>query len=254
MTTLSDGGPIYTNGGQGNGTGAVTSVLTGNFVTGGNHTNNMLYHDEGSSYWDTHDNVTSLGGGNWVGMWIGTIHDITIGPVNFTDNANANNNGTSITFTAPTVVADGNWPSAALSIMAAAGLEASYRTPASIVDDDDQAFAYAAAWTTSGGRGYGDFDDNVHYTGNDGDVATLTFTGVAVSLLGEKSADQGTIEVLVDGQSRGMIDTSLPAGSSRQTQQMLFSSGPLMAGSHTLAIAKRSGTYMTVDAVTVQAM
>jgi hypothetical protein len=254
MTTLFDGGPIYTNGGQGNGTGAVRSVLTGNFVTGGNHTNNMLYHDEGSSYWDTHDNVTSLGGSDWVGMWIGTIHDITIGPVNFTDNANANNNGTNITFAAPTVVSGGNWPAAALSIMAAAGLEASYRTVPSVVDDDDQAFAFAGTWGTSGARGYGDFDDNVHYTTTSGDVATLTFTGVAATLLGEKNPDQGTIEVLVDGQSRAMVDTSLPAGSPRQAQQVLFSSGLLTAGSHTLAIANRSGATMTVDAVRVQPM
>ncbi len=107
MGHLFDGGPIYTNGGQGNGDGSATSVLADNFVTGGNDTNNMLYQDEGSSYWATHDNVTSLGGSDWIGMWTPTIHAITVGPVNYTDNANVLNNGTTIAYTAPTVVTEG---------------------------------------------------------------------------------------------------------------------------------------------------
>ena len=62
MNYLFDGGPIYTNGGQGDGGGTTTSTLAQNYLTVGNHTNNMIYQDEGSSYWDTHDNVTSQGG------------------------------------------------------------------------------------------------------------------------------------------------------------------------------------------------
>ncbi len=167
MNALFDGGPIYTNGAQGNGSASATpvvSVASGNFVTAGDHTNNMLYHDEGSSYWDTHDNVTSLGGSDWVGMWTPTIHDITIGPANYTDNAAVNNAGTNITFTQATVVALGAWPAPALAIMTKAGLEPGYRTAAPMLDDDDQAFAYAGTWAAVGARGFGDFDDNAHYT------------------------------------------------------------------------------------------
>jgi hypothetical protein len=34
-------------------------------------------------------------------MWTPTIHDITIGPPNYTDSADYQNNGTNITCTAP---------------------------------------------------------------------------------------------------------------------------------------------------------
>jgi hypothetical protein len=84
MNTRYDGGPIYTNGGQAgdteNGT-PVGSVLAGNYVSIGNHDDNMLYQDEGSSYWHTYDNVVNFAaGGNWIGMWTPTINNITIGP------------------------------------------------------------------------------------------------------------------------------------------------------------------------------
>ena len=121
MNDLFDGGPIYTNGGQGDGGGTVASILTQNYLAVGNHTNNMIYQDEGSSYWDTHDNVTSQGSSCWIGMWTPTIHDITVGPVNYTDGGNACLNGTNITYTPATAVSGGNWPAAAKTIMTSAG-------------------------------------------------------------------------------------------------------------------------------------
>jgi hypothetical protein len=252
MGYLFDGGPIYTLGGQGEGGGSVTSVLASNFVTAGNDTNNMLYQDEGSSYWDTHDNVTSLGGANWIGMWTPTIHDITVGPVNYTDNANTLNNGTNITYTAPTLVTLGNWPQAALGDMSAAGLESAYEVPATMVDEDSQSLAYAGTWAAQGFRGFGDYEDNVHYTMNDGDSVTLTFTGTGVSSIGEKDPSQGTVAWSIDGQGQGTVDTSLPAGMAREVQQVLFTSATLAAGSHVLQITKNGGDYMTVDAFRIQ--
>jgi hypothetical protein len=72
--------------------------------------------------------------------------------------------------------------------------------------------------------------------------------------MGEKSVDQGTVEVLVDGQSQAMVDTSVPAGAARLTQQALFTSATLPLASHTLQMIKRGGSYMTIDAVRVQTM
>ncbi len=252
MGFLYDGGPIYTNGGQGDGDGSATSVLASNFVTAGNHTNNMLYQDEGSSYWSTHDNVTSLGGADWIGMWTPTINDITVGPANYTDNPNTLNNGTSITYTAPTLVTGGSWPPAALAIMQAAGLEPAYRTasasPTPTLDDDDQSLAYTGTWAAAGFRGLGDYDDNVHYTTANGDSVALTFKGTGVTFIAEKSTDQGQIACSVDGQSPATVDTSVPAGSPRLAQQAIFSAASLAAGTHVLTVTKSSGAFMTVDA------
>ena len=253
MGFLFDGGPIYTNGGQGGGNGLTPSVLAQNFLAAGNHTNNMLYQDEGSSYWDTHDNVTTLGGSDWIGMWTPTIHDITVGPVNYTDNANTLNNGTNITYTAPTVVTGGTWSTvpAAVTIMQSAGLEPAYRGSPAMRDDDDQALSYTGTWTTQGSRGYGDYQDNVHYTATNGDTVTLTFSGTGVSLIGEKSSDQGEVALSIDGVAAGTADTSVPSGSAREVQQVLFTSATLAAGSHTLQVTMNSGSYMTVDAFRV---
>jgi hypothetical protein len=117
MRTLLDGGPIYTLGGQ---DPKAESTVVGNWVHDAPNNNNMLYHDEGSSYWDTHDNVVSNQTGRWVGMWTPTIHDIAIHD-NFTDNTVVKNLGTNVVITNTTVVTGGAWPPAAQAIMAASG-------------------------------------------------------------------------------------------------------------------------------------
>ncbi len=119
-------------------------------------------------------------------------------------------------------------------------------------DDDDQALAYTGSWATQGFRGFGDYDDNVHYTTTDGDSVTLSFTGTQVAFVGEKDASQGPVEWFVDGTLGGTAQTSVPSGSPRQTQQTLFTSATLPAGAHTLKIVKAGGQYMVIGAFVVQ--
>lgn len=238
MGVLSDGGPIYTNGGQGGG-----SVVAGNVVGGGNHTNNMLYHDEGSSYWDTHDNVVRFGGQNWVGMWTPTIHDITI-HANYSDNASYNNNGTNITFTQATIVSGGAWPSTAQSIIAAAGPGPAHQPFPKIVDDDDKAIAYSGSWFANGFRGLGDYNDSVHATTVNGDSATLTFTGTGVRVLTETNSDEGQIAISVDGVSKGTVNAYSPT---RLAQQAIYQIGGLTSGTHTIVLTKAGGQYLVID-------
>ncbi len=122
MRVLHDGGAIYTLGGQGEAGARVYSLLTGNYVSTGNHDNNMLYHDEGSSFWHTWNNVvSSTGRGVWIGMWTPTINEITVGPHNYSSTVRYYIRGTSISYTPPTVVSNGDWPAAARAIMKAAG-------------------------------------------------------------------------------------------------------------------------------------
>lgn len=242
MNILNDGGPIYTNGGQGNGDGSATSVLAGNLVEVTNHTNNRLYQDEGSSYWNTYDNVTRTGGGNWIGMWTPTIHDINIHD-NYSDTSSYSNHGTNITFNQATIVSGGNWPTAAQAVIAAAGPDAAYR-PLTGRIDDDTAVSYTGGWTAGGNRGLGDYEDNVHATQTNGDTASLTFTGTAVSVVGEKNTDQGQVEVFLDGASQGLFDTS---SATRQAQAVIYSTSGLTVGNHTIQFVKRSGTWATLD-------
>ncbi|MEY9966146.1 hypothetical protein ABIA33_004205 [Streptacidiphilus sp. MAP12-16] len=243
MGVLHDGGPIYTNGGQGGGDSSQTSVLAGNVVAEGNNTNNMLYQDEGSSYWNTHDNVVRFGGQNWIGMWIKTIHDITIHD-NYSDNAAYNNNGTNITFNQATIVSGGAWPAAAQSIIAAAGPTGQYRQTTGRIDDDALSIAYTGAWAASGNRGYGDYQDGVHYTQTDGNSVTVTFYGTGIEFVTETNSDEGVVNVSLDGTSKGTVNANTPT---RHAQQTLYSTSGLPLGTHTLTLTKAGGSYLLVD-------
>jgi hypothetical protein len=244
MGVLHDGGPIYTLGGQGGGNATMTSVLAGNVVTTGNHTNYMLYHDEGSSYWDTHDNVVDFATGHWMGMWNTSIHRITVHD-NYSSLSKTDINGTDITFKQATIVSGGNWPAAAQTIMAAAGPRPAYRPLTARVDDNDLAIRYSGSWSSNGFRGYGDLNDQIHATQVNGDTATLTFTGAAISVIGEKNADQGNVEIILDGVSKGLVNT---AATTRQTQQTIYTTAGLdPTVSHTIQVVKRSGTWATID-------
>lgn len=249
MGVLHDGSPIYTNGGQGNGTGVssgpcrTTSTLSGNVVAEGDNSNTMLYHDEGSSCWDTHDNVIEFGGSNWIGMWTPTINTIHAHD-NYSDNASYYDNGTGDTVSQATVVG-GAWPAAARSVMAAAGVPQQYAPVAGRMDDDGLAISYTGSWAHSGFRGLGDFDDGVHYTKTNGDSASLTFTGTGVQVIGETNSDQGNDEIYLDGVDKGAVNT---ATAGRQAQQVVYGVSGLTPGSHTVKIVKAGGTYTTLDA------
>jgi hypothetical protein len=236
MGALNDGGPIYTLGGQ-----ASPSEFTGNVLGECIDGCNMIYHDEGSSLWNTHDNVVRFSNGSlWLNLWTPTIHDDTIGG-NYTDTAAYNNSGTNITFQQSTVVTDGSWPPAAQSIMNAAGPATS---TSNVVDDDDLRIGYHGSWSSSGSRGIGDLDDGVHYTQQDGATATITFTGTGISFLTETNSDEGQIGVTLDGASKPVVDANT---ANRRVQQRLYSVAGLTAGSHTLTLTKLSGTYFLVD-------
>jgi hypothetical protein len=244
MGVLHDGGHIYTNGGQGGHDDTLTSEFRGNVLSGGTRTNNMIYQDEGSSHWDTHHNVIHFANGSWTGMWTPTIHDIRMHD-NFHAPAGSYNNGTNVVLTDNTEVRNGDWPPAARELIAAAGLPRELRANRTRLDDYDLSIAYRGSWIAPGFRGLGDFHETVHAAHNNGDSATMTFTGTGVSVIGEKNSDQGDIEVFVDEVSKGVVST---AATSRQVQQTLFTIDDLDAATpHTVRVVKRSGQYATLD-------
>lgn len=248
MNVLYDGGPIYTNGGQGYGTGVSTgpcqqtSTLSGNVVAAGAEISNMLYQDEGSSCWNTFDNVAQYAT-NWIGMWTPTINTINIHD-NYSDNASYYNNGTNITFNQATIVTGGAWPAPAQAIIAAAGVPVQDVPLTGRIDDENLAVQYTGSWSDSTHRSYGDFDGGVHYTQADGSSASLTFTGTGVQVLGETNSDQGDDEIYLDGVDKGSVNTDT---ATRSAQQAIYSVSGLTPGTHTVQIVKTSGTYTTID-------
>ncbi|GHA07800.1 hypothetical protein GCM10010329_33170 [Streptomyces spiroverticillatus] len=114
-----------------------------------------------------------------------------------------------------------------------------------MINDTAGGVTYGGAWTYGGGRGYGDYGDDVHYTRANGDSVSYTFNGTGVDFLTEKFSDLGTADVYVDGTLRTTVDLTSTA---RQVQQTVFGISGLPQGVHTVKVVKRSGTYLVVDA------
>lgn len=244
MNVLYDGGPIYTLGGQGEDGAGIDSVLSGNYVSVGNHTNNMLYQDEGSSHWHTFDNVTSYGGSDWIGMWTPTINNIVVGPTNYTDNPNTNNNGTDITYTAPTLVSANAWPAQATAIMQSAGLDPA-ASAGTVVDSDSQLLTYAGTWSAQGHFG----GDDVHSTSATGASVSLAFTGKSIAFVSDTGPGQGEAQILIDGVSQGTFNA---ASATARAGQTLFADARLSAGEHTIKVVDVSGG-LTLDSFQIPA-
>lgn len=255
MNVLSDGGHLYTLGGQGD--GSVRSVAAGNvFSKGGSKEPNSkaLYHDEGSSWWDSYDNVVSQTGELWTHEWINSIHDITIHD-NFTDDPRQINNGTKVTITNTTLVTNGAWPQRAKDIVAVAGIRAPHRKTVlpeeHLVNDGElgpllspASITYTGTWNVSRNRHFGDLNCDVRHTSTDGDSATITGTGTGIQILGERNSDQGRLTVTLDGAPVGTVDTHSPT---RIAQAVIYQVSGLTHGQHTLKLTKSGGAVATLD-------
>lgn len=238
MNVLYDGGPIYTNGGQAGDTGGdgqpIRSVLSGNYVSVDNHGGNMLYQDEGSSYWNTYDNVVNFAAGaNWLSMWTPTINNIDVGTT-YTSTSDYSVNGTDITLTPATVVSGGNWPPAATAIMNAAGLGLAAAEAKATIGDDSQALTYSGDWNAQGS--VGDQGDT-HSTSSQGASVALGFTGTSIAFTAGEGPG-GTASVAIDGKNAGTIDTSAPFDDPAQT---VFTDSRLAPGKHTITVTDQAG-------------
>lgn len=241
LGALVDGGPIHTIGGQ-----SAPSELAGNVASECVHGCSMIYHDEGSSRWNTHDNVVRFSNGApWITLRTPTAHDDSVHD-NYSDTASHADSGTGTTFEQADVVTDGNWPPAAQAIVDTAGPGT---LPGKEIDDDDLRVRYAGAWSSSGSRGVGDRDDGVHYTQRDGASATITFTGTGIGFLTETNRDEGDVAVRLDGVPKGTVSANTPE---RHVRQTLYSVSGLHPGRHTLTVTKLSGAYLLVDGFTLR--
>ena len=93
-------------------------------------------------------------------------------------------------------------------------------------------------------RTYGDLENGVHYTQQDGDSASITFTGTGIDFLTETNSDEGDIAVTLDGVAKGTVSANT---AQRHTRFPVYSVTGLAAGRHTLTVSKKSGTYFLVD-------
>lgn len=90
----------------------------------------------------------------------------------------------------------------------------------------------------------GNYMDDVHSTAANNDSFTYDFKGTGISLISDKSPDQGDMDIYVDGK---FYQTVSAYNSVRLTQQTLFSVSGLVDKPHTIKAVKKSGAYMVLD-------
>ncbi|MFE7161595.1 hypothetical protein [Streptomyces sp. NPDC057636] len=113
------------------------------------------------------------------------------------------------------------------------------------VNDTDSAITYSG-FSTSSGRGLGDFLDDIHYATANGSKVTYTFTGTSIKVYGELNTDQGNIGVTLDNQAQRTVGTTSDDGA-RHANAVVLSADGLGSGTHTIVIEKLSGAYATFD-------
>lgn len=145
---------------------------------------------------------------------------------------------------------DGTMSEASLAVLnnlrqAVRATAPSVPTGTTVTNDNTAAAVYTGTWSRSIARGAGDHGDDVTYTGTNGAYAEFTFTGTGVDVIAPFDGGGGTVQVTVDGQTIGAYSQK---ATSYRPQQVLYSARHLPSGSHTVRLAKTTGTYTQLDA------
>jgi hypothetical protein len=246
MDTLLDGGSVYTLSSQ------PSSLINNNYFENSVSTRGHgIYLDEGTTDYSCNSNVVQKPGGNWLNIWTTSIQDNTINDT-WTDSSSILNDGTNNTITNTVLVSNDNWPSGAVSVINAAGLEAAYKgivPSAHEVNDADITFDHVPSdWAYSSLRDVGDYGGDVHTSSANGQYVQYTFTGTGITFVSEKNTNMGNVDVYIDG----VLQTTVSCHSATQeSQQNVFSISGLTSGSHAIKLVNNGGSLMTVDAFIV---
>lgn len=117
-------------------------------------------------------------------------------------------------------------------------------TPIAIHDETSPAIQYSSGWTRTALSGA--YGGHVEQSPTAGATATLTFTGVSVSVIGARGPGLGSASIQIDGQSKGTVSEAGTAKTRVRLDRTFFAT----PGTHTLRVDVQSGTFK-LDAVTV---
>jgi hypothetical protein len=119
--------------------------------------------------------------------------------------------------------------------------------PATVmVNDNASGVTYSGAWTYSGGRPYGDYNNDVHYSTTVGDYCQYTFNGTGIEYITEKYSDMGNVDLYLDNVFQKNINCYINGPRFRQV--VMYSNYGLSNGSHSVKIVNKSTAYALVDA------
>jgi hypothetical protein len=119
-----------------------------------------------------------------------------------------------------------------------------------VIDDGDAGIVYSTGWTlTSDSAAYG---GNLHTISTAGSTATMTFSGRSLAVIAPLGPLYGSIRICLDpGVSVAGCTTPTLHSTTAVDRDIVFVSGPLSAGSHTVQITNPSGSPIALDAFVV---
>jgi hypothetical protein len=118
------------------------------------------------------------------------------------------------------------------------------------INDTEDTIVYTGTWGYSSGRSVDDYRQDLHYTSVDGDYFEYTFEGEAIQYIAPMYTNYGEADVYLDGVFQETVNAY---SESYLAQQTLFSATGLASGTHTLKVVKKSGGYMQLDGLKVDA-
>jgi len=116
-------------------------------------------------------------------------------------------------------------------------------------NNDSKKIVYTGdGWLYNNARSMGDVNDDVNATKANGDYVEYKFTGNGIEYITEKNADQGKVDVFIDGELQGTVDC---LNDTRIAQQAVFSKHGLSNGEHTIKLVKKDAQWLVLDAFIV---
>lgn len=120
-----------------------------------------------------------------------------------------------------------------------------------VLQQDDPSVIYSGTWTTkSDATASG---SSLKYTNTPGASYQFSFAGTDFRLYGQQDGGSALGSVYIDGQFAGYANSYAPTPAN---QMMIFDSGPLTSGAHTVKVVNESvhtvtgtGTYLNIDAI-----
>ena len=109
---------------------------------------------------------------------------------------------------------------------------------------------YSTAWAlTSDSAAYG---GKLHTVSSAGATATMTFTGRSIAVIAPLGPAHGSIQICLDpGVSVAGCTTTTLHSSTAVERDIVYVSGPLTAGPHTIQVSDSSGSPIALDGFAV---
>ena len=108
-----------------------------------------------------------------------------------------------------------------------------------MIDDNDASIVYSTGWaSTSDSAAYG---GKLEITSTAGSTATMTFSGTSLAVIAPLGPAYGPIRICLDpGVSTAGCTTSTLHSTTTVERDIVYVSGPLAAGSHTIQVTDPS--------------